>query len=195
MERGFLLRCAARWFEQALLWGMDDAADGGILCVTGSDQSALRDLHMITLSVNGESHSVDAPPDMPLLWVLRDLLALTGTKFGCGIAQCGACTVHLDGAPVRSCLLPVGSIGEKKITTIEGIGSTAAGAKVQKAWLDLEVIQCGYCQSGQIMSAAALLNATPSPDDADIDAAMAGNICRCGTYVRIRDAIKQAAKA
>ena len=150
---------------------------------------------MITLSVNGESHSLDAPPDMPLLWVLRDLLALTGTKFGCGIAQCGACTVHLDGAPVRSCLLPVGSIGEKKITTIEGIGSTPAGAKVQKAWLDLEVIQCGYCQSGQIMSAAALLNATPSPDDADIDAAMAGNICRCGTYVRIRDAIKQAAKA
>ena len=149
---------------------------------------------MITLTINGESRNVDVPADMPLLWVLRDVLALTGTKFGCGIAQCGACTVHLDGAPVRSCVLPVGSIGSRQVTTIEAIGSTAAGAKVQKAWLDLEVIQCGYCQSGQIMSAAALLTTTPSPDDADIDAAMAGNICRCGTYVRIRDAIKQAAK-
>jgi isoquinoline 1-oxidoreductase alpha subunit len=150
---------------------------------------------MITLNINGQPRSVDAPADMPLLWVLRDLLGLTGTKFGCGIAQCGACTVHLDGAPVRSCLLPVGSIGERPITTIEGVGSTPIGAKVQKAWLDLEVIQCGYCQSGQIMSAAALLKTTPAPDDADIDAAMAGNICRCGTYVRIREAIKQAAKA
>ncbi|HEY2396186.1 MAG TPA: (2Fe-2S)-binding protein [Rudaea sp.] len=150
---------------------------------------------MITLNINGQPHDVDAPAEMPLLWVLRDLLAMTGTKFGCGIAQCGACTVHLDGAPVRSCLLPVGSIGEKKITTIEGIGATPAGAKVQKAWLDLEVVQCGYCQSGQIMSAAALLATTAAPDDADIDAAMAGNICRCGTYVRIREAIKQAAKA
>jgi isoquinoline 1-oxidoreductase alpha subunit len=149
---------------------------------------------MITLTINGQSRNVDVPVDMPLLWVLRDVLALTGTKFGCGIAQCGACTVHLDGAPVRSCLLPVGSIGSRQVTTIEGIESTATGAKVQKAWLDLEVIQCGYCQSGQIMSAAALLTTTPSPDDADIDAAMAGNICRCGTYVRIRDAIKQAAK-
>ena len=148
---------------------------------------------MITLSINGQSRNVDVPVDMPLLWVLRDVLALTGTKFGCGIAQCGACTVHLDGAPVRSCVLPVGSIGSRQVTTIEGIESTATGAKVQKAWLDLEVIQCGYCQSGQIMSAAALLTTTPSPDDADIDAAMAGNICRCGTYVRIRDAIKQAA--
>jgi isoquinoline 1-oxidoreductase alpha subunit len=149
---------------------------------------------MITLTINGQSRNVDVPVDMPLLWVLRDVLALTGTKFGCGIAQCGACTVHLDGAPVRSCVLAVGSIGSRQVTTIEGIGSTATGAKVQKAWLDLEVIQCGYCQSGQIMSAAALLTTTPSPDDADIDAAMAGNICRCGTYVRIRDAIKQAAK-
>jgi isoquinoline 1-oxidoreductase alpha subunit len=145
------------------------------------------------LQINGQSTSVDAPSDMPLLWVLRDLLGMTGTKFGCGIAQCGACTVHIDGAPVRSCMLPVGSIGNKAVTTIEGIGATAAGAKVQKAWLDLEVIQCGYCQSGQIMSAAALLAATPAPDDSDIDAAMAGNICRCGTYVRIRAAIKQAA--
>ena len=149
---------------------------------------------MITLNVNGQPHDVDVPADMPLLWVLRDVLAMTGTKFGCGIAQCGACTVHIDGMPVRSCLLPVGSIGAKKITTIEGVGATPAGAKVQKAWLDLEVIQCGYCQSGQIMSAAALLATKRSPDDADIDAAMAGNICRCGTYVRIRQAIKKAAE-
>ena len=148
---------------------------------------------MIALTINGESKTVDAPADMPLLWVLRDLLGLTGTKFGCGIAQCGVCTVHLDGKAVRSCLLPVGAIGNRAITTIEGVGSTPTGAKVQKAWLDLEVIQCGYCQSGQIMSAAALLENTPRPDDADIDAAMAGNICRCGTYVRIRAAIKRAA--
>jgi isoquinoline 1-oxidoreductase alpha subunit len=150
---------------------------------------------MISLRINGDVKTVDAPADMPLLWVLRDILGLTGTKFGCGIAQCGACTVHVDGAPVRSCLLPVGSIGERAITTIEGIAATPTGAKVQKAWLDLEVIQCGYCQSGQIMSAVALLKATPHPDDSDIDAAMAGNICRCGTYVRIREAIKQAAKS
>jgi len=147
----------------------------------------------IALTINGESKSVDAPLDMPLLWVLRDILGMTGTKFGCGIAQCGACTVHLDGKAVRACLLPVGAIGNRAITTIEGISATPTGAKVQKAWLDLEVIQCGYCQSGQIMSAAALLEGTPHPDDADIDAAMAGNICRCGTYVRIRDAIKRAA--
>jgi isoquinoline 1-oxidoreductase alpha subunit len=145
------------------------------------------------LTVNGSTQSVDAPGDMPLLWVLRDLLGMTGTKFGCGIAQCGACTVHIDGKPVRSCLLPVAAVGDRNIVTIEGIGATPAGAKIQKAWLDLEVIQCGYCQSGQIMSAAALLATTPNPDDADIDAAMAGNICRCGTYVRIRAAIKQAA--
>jgi isoquinoline 1-oxidoreductase subunit alpha len=153
-------------------------------------------MHMATtLTINGEQKSLDAPPDMPLLWVLRDILGLTGTKFGCGIAQCGACTVHVDGKPVRSCVLPVGSLQNRAITTIEAIGTTAAGAKVQKAWLDLEVVQCGYCQSGQIMSAAALLESTPSPDDSDIDAAMAGNICRCGTYVRIRAAIKQAASA
>ncbi|PKU25163.1 (2Fe-2S)-binding protein [Telmatospirillum siberiense] len=150
---------------------------------------------MINLRINGDMRAVDVPGDMPLLWVLRDILGLTGTKFGCGIAQCGACTVHLDGIPVRSCLLPVGTIGERAITTIEGIAETPNGAKIQKAWLDLEVIQCGYCQSGQIMSATALLNVTPNPDDADIDAAMAGNICRCGTYVRIREAIKQAAKS
>ena len=150
---------------------------------------------MVSLKINGEVRNIDAPPDMPLLWALRDILGLTGTKFGCGIAQCGACTVHVDGAPVRSCLLAVGSIGPRAITTIEGIGASPAGAKVQKAWLDLEVVQCGYCQSGQIMSAAALLNSTPHPEDSDIDVAMAGNICRCGTYVRIRAAIKQAARA
>ena len=148
---------------------------------------------MVTLTVNGERREVEVPLEMPLLWVLRDVLGLTGTKFGCGIAQCGACTVHLDGKPVRSCLLPVSAIGARTITTIEAIGNTPNGAKVQKAWLDLEVIQCGYCQSGQIMSATALLDSTPHPDDADIDAAMAGNICRCGTYVRIRQAIKHAA--
>ena len=148
---------------------------------------------MIALSINGKSYNVDVEADTPLLWVLRDTIGLTGTKYGCGIAQCGACTVHIDGNPVRSCMLPVGAVGGKAVTTIEGIGATPAGAKVQKAWLDVEVIQCGYCQSGQIMSAAALLAATPHPDDSDIDAAMAGNICRCGTYVRIRAAIKRAA--
>ena len=148
---------------------------------------------MISLRVNGRTETIDAEGDVPLLWALRDILGLTGTKFGCGIAQCGACTVHLDGVAVRSCLLPIGSIGDRAITTIEAVGETPAGSKVQKAWLDLEVVQCGYCQSGQIMSATALLAATPNPDDSDIDAAMAGNICRCGTYVRIRAAIKHAA--
>jgi isoquinoline 1-oxidoreductase alpha subunit len=150
---------------------------------------------MATLKINGDVHNVDAPPDMPLLWVLRDLVKLTGTKFGCGIAQCGACTVHVDGVPLRSCMLPIGMLGSRAVTTIEAIGATPAGRKIQQAWLDLEVIQCGYCQSGQIMSAAALLAKTPSPDDDDINAAMAGNICRCGTYVRIREAIKHAARA
>jgi len=148
---------------------------------------------MITLSINGETKTLDVTEDTPLLWALRDVLGMTGTKFGCGIAQCGACTVQVDGQAVRSCMLPVGAIGEGKITTIEGIGATELGARIQKAWLDLEVVQCGYCQSGQIMSASALLATTPQPDDKDIDAAMAGNICRCGTYVRIREAIKKAA--
>jgi isoquinoline 1-oxidoreductase subunit alpha len=145
------------------------------------------------IKVNGNTHNDDVDGDTPLLWVLRDVLGMTGTKFGCGIAQCGACTVHIDGKPVRSCLLPVSAIGNRAVTTIEGIGATPTGAKIQRAWLNLEVIQCGYCQSGQIMSAAALLANTPNPDDSDIDAAMAGNICRCGTYVRIREAIKRAA--
>jgi isoquinoline 1-oxidoreductase alpha subunit len=150
---------------------------------------------MYSLSINGETKQVDVPADMPLLWVLRDVLGMTGTKFGCGIAQCGACTVHLAGAPVRSCLLPVGEIGDQPITTIEAVGNTPNGAKVQRAWTDKEVPQCGYCQSGQIMTATALLNQTPKPSDADIDTAMSGNICRCGTYVRIRAAIHAAAEA
>ena len=150
---------------------------------------------MVTLKINGEDHTVDVPPDMPLLWVLRDVVGLTGTKFGCGMALCGACTVHVDGTPTRSCVTPVSAVGGKKITTIEAIGETPSGKKVQKAWLDLEVVQCGYCQSGQIMSASALLASHPNPTDADIDAAMAGNLCRCGTYPRIRAAIKQAAQS
>jgi isoquinoline 1-oxidoreductase alpha subunit len=145
------------------------------------------------LTVNGEAKTVETTADVPLLWALRDILGMTGTKFGCGIAQCGACTVHLDGKAVRSCVLPIGAIGGRHITTIEGVAASAAGARIQKAWLDLEVVQCGYCQSGQIMSAAALLTATPAPTDEDIDAAMSGNVCRCGTYIRIRDAIKAAA--
>ena len=144
----------------------------------------------ITLNVNGKDVVVDAPPDMPLLWALRDELNLTGTKYGCGIAQCGACTVHLNGQPQRSCQAPIGSLAGVKITTIEGLGGTHP---VQAAWIKHDVPQCGYCQSGQIMSAAALLAKTPKPTDADIDAAMSGNICRCGTYQRIRAAIKDAA--
>jgi len=147
------------------------------------------------LLINGQTFRVGVPGDMPLLWVLRDVLGLTGTKFGCGIAQCGACTVHLDGEPVRSCLLPVSAIGSQKVTTIEAVGETPNGHKVQQAWIDLDVPQCGYCQSGQIMSATALLDQTQHPTDADIDAAMSGNICRCGTYVRIRAAIHAAAAA
>ena len=147
------------------------------------------------IKVNGTVRSVDVDGDTPLLWVLRDVLGLTGTKFGCGMALCGACTVHIDGVAVRSCVTSVDSIGNSQITTIEAIGATPAGARIQKAWLDREVPQCGYCQSGQIMSATALLASTPRPTDSQIDDAMSGNICRCGTYVRIRDAIKLAAQS
>lgn len=146
-----------------------------------------------TIRVNGTAHRVDVDGDTPLLWVLRDVLGMCGTKFGCGIGLCGACTVHLDGSPTRSCITPVGSIGDKAVTTVEAINKTPQGKALQQAWLDLEVGQCGYCQYGQIMSAAALLTNTPKPSDADIDAAMSGNVCRCGTYQRIRVAIHRAA--
>lgn len=145
---------------------------------------------MLTLNINGADHEVDAPHDMPLLWVLRDLLAMTGTKYGCGIAQCGACTVHLDGRPVRSCVLPVGTVQARPITTIEAIGKSDLGKRVQDAWLKQEVVQCGYCQSGQIMAAVALLAQNPKPGDVEIDRGMSGNLCRCCTYTRIRSAIK-----
>jgi isoquinoline 1-oxidoreductase alpha subunit len=147
-----------------------------------------------TIKVNGNTHSVDVDGDTPLLWVLRDVLGMTGTKFGCGMALCGACTVHIDGVATRSCITSIDSLGKSQVTTIEAIGAKPAGAKIQKAWLDHEVVQCGYCQSGQIMSASALLARKPNPTDADIDDAMSGNICRCGTYVRIREAIKLAAQ-
>jgi isoquinoline 1-oxidoreductase subunit alpha len=146
----------------------------------------------MNLNVNGTRREVNAPPDMPLLWVLRDLLGLTGTKFGCGIAQCGACTVHVNGAPLRSCVTPVSAAEGKTITTIEGL-SPDASHPVQRAWAEIDVVQCGYCQSGQIMSAAALLDAKSDPSDADIDAALTGNICRCGTYQRVRAAVHRAA--
>jgi isoquinoline 1-oxidoreductase alpha subunit len=145
------------------------------------------------LNINGEQYQIDLPSDTPLLWVLRDDLGLTGTKFGCGMALCGACTVHIDGQPVRACVTPISALDDKKVITIEAIGADTIGKAIQAAWVDLGVPQCGYCQSGQIMSAIALLKEKPTPTDADIDAAMAGNICRCGTYIRIRAAIKQAA--
>ena len=148
---------------------------------------------MITLNVNGKPRDLDIPDDMPLLWTLRDVLSMTGTKFGCGMGLCGACTIHIDGQPTRSCITPVSAAVGKRITTIEAIGNTPAGRKVQAAWLALDVPQCGYCQSGQIMSASALLAGNAKPSDVDIDNAMAGNICRCGTYLRIRAAIKKAA--
>jgi isoquinoline 1-oxidoreductase alpha subunit len=147
------------------------------------------------IRINRAEHVVDVDGDTPLLWVLRDVLNMTGTKFGCGMALCGACTVHLDGSPIRSCVTTIEQVGDSVITTIEAIGETPAGRRIQRAWLDLEVVQCGYCQSGQIMSATALLAKNPDPTDRDIDDAMSGNICRCGAYVRIREAIKQAAKS
>ena len=150
---------------------------------------------MMTLRINGLEHELDVPDDMPLLWVLRDVVGLTGTKFGCGVALCGACTVHLDGRPIRSCITPVASVVGKSVTTIEAIGETPSGKKIQQAWLAVEVVQCGYCQPGQIMSATALIESNPNPSDAEIDAAMSGNICRCGTYPRIRAAIKQASQS
>ncbi len=150
---------------------------------------------MASLTINGKSQDVDAPDDMPLLWVIRDRLGMTGTKFGCGMAMCGACTVHLDGAPIRSCVTPISAAAGKQITTIEAVGEDDVGRAVQQAWTEIGVPQCGYCQSGQIMSATALIKSNPAPTDADIDAAMSGNICRCGTYSRIRAAIKQAAAA
>ncbi|WP_395670326.1 (2Fe-2S)-binding protein [Phenylobacterium sp.] len=147
------------------------------------------------IKVNGKTHQVDAPEDMPVLWVLRDLLGMNGTKFGCGVAQCGACTVMLNGEAIRSCVTPISEVGNGAITTIEAVASTAVGRKVQAAWLDLDVVQCGYCQSGQIVAATALLTANKKPTDAQIDEAMSGNICRCGTYPRIRAAIHKAASA
>ena len=150
---------------------------------------------MVTLNVNGKPSDLDIPDDMPLLWTLRDVLSMTGTKFGCGMGLCGACTIHIDGQPTRSCITPVSAAVGKRITTIEAIGNTPAGKKIQAAWLALDVPQCGYCQSGQIMSASALLATNAKPSDSDIDSAMAGNICRCGTYLRIRAAIKKAAGA
>lgn len=150
---------------------------------------------MISINVNGKIHRLDVTPDMPLLWAIRDMVGLTGTKYGCGIAQCGACTVHVDGNAVRACSIPVSAAVGRRITTIENVGVTRAGKATQAAWEKLDVVQCGYCQSGQIMSAAALLSANPAPTDTDIDNAMSGNICRCATYVRIRAAIHEAAKA
>jgi isoquinoline 1-oxidoreductase subunit alpha len=149
---------------------------------------------MTTLSINGKDRQVDVDPSTPILWALRDTLGMTGTKFGCGLGMCGACTVHIDGDPIRSCVMPLSAVTGKRITTIEGVGETRTGAAVQRAWRDGEVPQCGYCQSGQIMSAAALLARNPRPSDLEIDEKMSGNICRCGTYVRIRAAIKHAAQ-
>ena len=149
---------------------------------------------MPTLTINGQEHELDVPDDMPLLWVLRDVVRLTGTKFGCGVALCGACTVHVDGRPIRSCISPVSSVVGKKITTVEAIGDTPSGEKIQRAWLDVEVVQCGYCQSGMIMAVSSLLAQNPNPSDADIDSSIT-NVCRCGTYPRVRRAIRSLATA
>ena len=148
-----------------------------------------------TINVNGKTHTVDVAGDMPLLWVLRDKVGLKGTKFGCGVASCGACTVHLDGQVTRACVTPISSVGGKRVTTIEGLAESKVGQALQKAWLDVDVMQCGYCQAGQLMAATALLTSTPQPNDKQIDDAMSGNACRCGTYVRIREAIKHAANS
>jgi isoquinoline 1-oxidoreductase alpha subunit len=148
---------------------------------------------MPTFTLNGESRTVDLPPEMPLLWALRDVIGLTGTKFGCGVGLCGACTAHVDGAAIRACVTPLSAVEGKRVVTIEGVGADPLGQRVQAAWRDLDVVQCGYCQPGQVMAATALLRTHPQPSDAEIDTGMAGNLCRCGTYVRIRAAIKRAA--
>jgi isoquinoline 1-oxidoreductase subunit alpha len=158
-----------------------------------SNSNSAAGILLHTINVNGRSHTVDVEPDRPLLWVLRDALDLKGSKFGCGMGLCGACTVHIDGLPVRSCITPVSALGSRSVTTIEGIGATSIGKKLRDAWLELDVMQCGYCQAGQLMSASALLATAPRPTDRDIDAGMSGNLCRCYTYSRIRSAIKQAA--
>jgi isoquinoline 1-oxidoreductase alpha subunit len=177
--------------REAGLGGRQHAAPACFIIVQLAKKQ--RKASMPALTINGTTTTLDVPDDMPLLWVLRDVAGLTGTKFGCGQALCGACTVHLDGQPIRSCVTPVSAAAGKKIVTIEAIGQDPVGAKVQAAWRQIDVVQCGYCQSGQIMSATALLQATPKPSDAEIDNAMSGNICRCGTYGRIRQAIKIAA--
>jgi isoquinoline 1-oxidoreductase subunit alpha len=165
------------------------------LNLVAADSRVVEAIMIYTLKINGTARRVDVDADTPLLWVLRDVLGMTGTKFGCGKALCGACTVHIDGRPARSCVTPISSVGDKALTTIEGVGKTPQGRAVQEAWLELEVPQCGYCQSGQIMSASALLASNPHPTDADIVSAMSGNICRCGTYIRIREGIKRAAQS
>jgi isoquinoline 1-oxidoreductase subunit alpha len=200
MKGGMNVQCFAAAFKISRRARFISYQKGGLpngtpkLSMTSVLADALPQEDPISLNINGRTYSVQAPGDMPLLWVLRDLLNLKGTKFGCGIAQCGACTVHVDGRPVRSCMLPAANVGSREVTTIEAIGQKQSGRRIQQAWLELEVVQCGYCQSGQIMSAAALIERNPSPDDAEIDAAMAGNICRCATYARIRAAIKSASR-
>jgi isoquinoline 1-oxidoreductase subunit alpha len=184
---------SAQGFQQKFV-KVEVRTSGALYAFSHKRKKSLSEFNMTTLIINDKTCTVNAPPDMPLLWVLRDLIGLTGTKFGCGIAQCGACTVHLDGKAVRSCVLPIAAVGQRKVTTIEAVSATPIGKKVQDAWLALDVVQCGYCQSGQVMSAASLIALNPHPTDSDIDAAMGGNICRCGTYSRIRAAIKHAAK-
>ncbi len=162
--------------------------------LVAADSRIFETTMIYTLKINGTARRVDVDGDTPLLWVLRDVLGMTGTKFGCGRALCGACTVHVDGQATRSCVTPVSGVGDRAVTTVEGVGKTPHGRAVQQAWVELGVPQCGYCQSGQIMSASALLASNPNPTDADVDSAMSGNICRCGTYIRIREGIKRAAQ-
>jgi isoquinoline 1-oxidoreductase alpha subunit len=173
---------------------MADAGLHYLVSISNALSSRQRGALPMELTINGQATAVDAPPEMPLLWALRDMVGLTGTKFGCGMAQCGACTVHIDGVPTRSCSVTLSAVAGKAITTIEGLASGSADHAVQQAWAELNVPQCGYCQAGQLMSAAALINRNAKPTDADIDAAMQGNLCRCGTYVRIRAAVKRAAE-